>query len=453
MNEQREADVAVVGAGFAGLAAARAIAAAGYSAVVLEARSRVGGRVLNQDIGAGKVVEAGGEWIGPTQDRMYQLAAELAVDTVHSYDTGDAIFDLSGKRYRFSGELPRANPFVLANLIQAVSRLERMARKVPVDRPWEAPRANTWDGQTLETWLRRSVKSARARAMLETYMSAIFATDPATLSLLHALFYFHSGTSFEIILRFSGGAQQDRLVGGSQVLATKLADGLGDALELEAPVRRIDQSGSAVIVESDRLRVEARRVVVAIPPTLAGRIVYQPALPANRDQLMQRLPQGSVIKVNVLYDQPFWRADGLSGLAGSSMGPVTVTADNSPPDGSPGILVAFVEGTHARRFVQEDPAERRKLILDSLAHSFGPRAAAPTDYYEHDWSSEEWTRGCYGAHFPPGVWTEYGPALRKPIEWIHWAGTETSLVWNGYMEGAVRSGERAATEVVASLAE
>ena len=432
MSEQREADAAVVGAGFAGLAAARAIAAAGYSPVVLEARSRVGGRVLNQDIGAGKVVEAGGEWIGPTQDRMYELAAELAVDTFHSYDTGDAIaIDLSGKRSRFAGELPRANPFVVANLIQAVYRLERMARKVPVERPWEAPRASTWDGQTLETWLRRSVKSARARAMLETYMSAIFATDPATLSLLHALFYFRSGTSFEILTRFSGGAQQDRLVGGSQVLATRLADGLGDAVELEAPVRRIDQSGSAVIVESDRLRLEARRVVVAIPPTLAGRIVYQPALPANRD----------------------WRADGLSGLAGSSMGPVTFTADNSPPDGSPGILVAFVEGTHARRFVQEDPAERRKLVLDFLAHSFGPRAAAPAGYYEHDWSSEEWTRGCYGAHFPPGVWTEYGPVLRKPIQRIHWAGTETSPVWNGYMEGAVRSGERAATEVVASLAE
>ena len=345
-------------------------------------------------------MEAGGEWIRPTQDRMYELAAELAVDTFHSYDTGDTIaIDLSGKRSRFSGELPRANPFVVANLIQAVYRLERMARKVPLERPWGGAKGQDlgWTDPGDLAAPKRQVGQGPGHAG-DLHVGHL-RHRPRFPLLLHALFYFRSGTSFEILLRFSGGAQQDRLVGGSQVLATRLAEGLGDALELEAPVRRIDQSGSGVIVDGDRLRVEARRVVVAIPPTLAGGSSTRPALPANRDQPMQRLPQGSVIKVNLLYGEPFWRADGLSGLAGSSMGPVTVTADNSPPDGSPGILVAFVEGTHARRFVQEDPAERRKLVLDFLAHSFGPRAAAPADYYEHDWSSEEWTRGCYGAHF------------------------------------------------------
>jgi monoamine oxidase len=192
---------------------------------------------------------------------------------------------------------------------------------------------------------------------------------------------------------------------------------------------------------------------VAIPPALAGRITYDPILPGARDQLTQRLPQGSVIKAQAIYDEPFWRGEGLSGIAADSNSPVSFTVDNSPVDGSPGVLVGFIEGDHARQLGRLEPDDRRRIVLESLGRSFGPRAASPGVYVELDWSEEEWTRGCYGAHFPPGVWTRYGSALRQPVDLIHWAGTETAPVWNGYMDGAVRSGERAAAEVLELLDE
>lgn len=446
-----EADVAVVGAGFAGLVAARRIAAAGRSVAVLEARDRVGGRVHNQQIGGGKIVEMGGQWIGPTQDRMYALASDLGVSTFPSYDSGDTVAVFGDKRYRFSGDLPRLNPLVMADLAQAVLRLERSARRIPLDRPWDARKAAALDSQTFETWIRRNLRTRTARALVRLFMKAVFAAEPENFSLLHALFYIHSGTSFDVLTRFRGGAQQDRIAGGSQILPIKMAEQLGDSIQLEAPVARLVQTVSGVRVETPRLIVDARRAIVALPPVLAGRIDYDPPLPGYRDQLTQRVPQGSVVKVNAVYDEPFWRHEGLKGQAADPDALVEFTADNTPAEGTPGVLVGFIEGNAARAYGREDPIERRKLVLESLAHYFGPRAATPSEYYERDWTAEQWTRGCYGGHFPPGVWTAYGPALREPIGPLHWAGTETAAVWNGYMDGAVESGERAAAEVLAAL--
>lgn len=451
MGEQRDADVAIVGGGLAGLTTALRLAGEGISAIVLEARDRVGGRTVNQGIGDGKVVEMGGQWIGPTQDRVYALADELGVGTFPSYEDGDEILLLDGKRYRFGGQFPRINPLVIADLMQLVLRLDRLAARVPPERPWEAPCARDLDGQTVETWLKRTAKTRRARSILGFYLSAILAAEPKSISMLHAAFYVRSATNFEVMSTFSGGAQQDRILGGSQALSIALAERLGDAVALGTPVRRITQSGAGVHVEADGSAVSARRVVIATPPALTARIEIEPPLPADRAMLLQRMPQGQIIKVNAIYDEPFWRKDGLKGLGWSPERPVSIAVDNSPPDGSPGILAAFVKGDHARRLGRMEPDARRKLVLDCLVEYHGPRAGTPDAYFELDWSAEPWTRGCYGAHFPPGVWTQYGPVLREPVGSIHWAGTETSPVWNGYMEGAIRSGERAAREVLATL--
>lgn len=453
VRDHLEADVAVVGAGLAGLSAAREIARSGRSVVVLEARDRVGGRVLSQPIGDGKVVEMGGQWIGPTQDRMYALADELGISTFPTFNEGDELAILGGRRYRYSGEMPRMNPLALADLAQAVLRIDRLARKVPLERPWEAGEAAAWDTQTFEAWLRKAVKTKKARAVLRAYFSGILAEETVSFSLLHALFYVHSATDFETMSSIEGGAQQDRFAGGSQLVAIRLAESLADAVRFESPARRIAHDASSVSVETPRCSVRAERAVVAIPPALAGRISYDPPLPPRRDQLFQRLPQGRMIKVNAIYDEPFWRPDGLKGFAFGTDLPVLAAFDNSPPDGSPGALVGFVKGDHARRLERLEPSKRREEILEGLAHFFGAKARSPEAYHELDWSAEEWTRGCYAAHFPPGVWTRYGPVLREPVGRIHWAGTETSTVWNGYMEGAVRSGERAAAEILASLEE
>jgi monoamine oxidase len=298
--------------------------------------------------------------------------------------------------------------------------------------------------------LRRNTRTAGARFFWQVFAEAVFAAEPQDMSLLHALVYTHSAGGVDSLIGVRNAAQQDRLVGGSQLIAHLLAEPLGDELRLGAPVRKITQRAKGVTVEADGVTVRARRAIVSIPPVLAGRIAYEPALPPQRDLLTQKMPAGSVIKVNVVYDEPFWRADGLSGQAGGDRAPIKFTFDNSPPSGTPGVLVCFLEGAHARRFGRIDADARRRAVLASLTGYFGKRASKPIDFVERDWSAEEWTRGCYGAHLAPGVWTQFGPALREPIGRIHWAGTETAAVWSGYMDGALSSGERAAAEVLAA---
>lgn len=448
MTARRDADVVIVGAGFAGLAAARRLAAGGRSVVVLEARNRVGGRTMNRDLGEGKVVEMGGQWIGPTQDRMYELAAELGVETFPQHHEGEDVAILGGKARRYRGDVPPLRPLAAADLAQAFTRIERMARRVPPERPWEAPRAARRDRSTAAAWLDRAVRTRPARELLELFLEAVLATDTANFSLLHLLFYVRSGTSLEVLLGIEGGAQQDRFVGGPQRLADLLAEPLGDAVELASPVRRIAQDADAVTVEADGRTVRADRAVVTVPPALALRIGFDPPLAADRDQLLQRLPHGTVTKFNLVYEEPWWRRDGLSGVTVAPRGLVSFTGDNSPPDGSPGVVVAFVEGGRARWLAHRAPDERGSLVSEAVARALGPRARSPVAVHELDWSEEPWTRGCYGAHFTPGTWTQLGPVLREPVGRIHWAGTETSPIWNGYMEGAVRSGERAAAEVL-----
>lgn len=448
-----DADVAIVGAGFAGLAAARALGAAGLRVQVLEARERVGGRVVAAEIGDGRIVELGGQFVGPGQPRLLALADELDVARFPTWNRGRSLVLVDGRRYTWElGDWPRLSPLTLVDFGQAIKRLDRLARSVPLDAPWRAPRALEWDGQTLETWLRRNMATEGGRAQMRLLFTTLFATEPLTVSLLHALFFVASAGSVERLIHTEGGAQQWRFVGGSQRIPIRLADELGDRLRLRAPVRRIAWTAGGVRVQADGLQVDARRVVVTVPPALADRVAYAPALPSDRDQLTQRMPHGAVVKLMAIYPEPFWRHEGLTGHAASADLTVSSTFDNSPPEGLPGVLLGFVEGDAARRYGRLDEAARRQVVADCLGTYFGPRARRFEQLLELDWSAEEWTRGCYAAHMPPGAWTQYGDALRTPVGPIHWAGTETARVWNGYMEGALESGERAAAEVEASLA-
>jgi monoamine oxidase len=471
MAESIEADVAIVGAGLAGLVAARRIAAAGARPLVVEARDRVGGRLLNEEIGDGKVVEVGGQWIGPTQERIAALADELGVGTFPTYDEGRHLIEMRGRLSSYEGPLTDARlglvrdlaravpPLALADFEQARARLDRMGRQVPLEEPWMAPKAAAWDNQTFATWVQRNTRTEAARGLFELATEAVWAAEPGDVSLLHVLFYTRSGSGFNTLVGTGGGAQQDRVHGGSQRLALLMAEQLGaERLRLGAPVRRIEHGEGGVALHADGaggelggLAVRARRAIVAIPPTLAGRVAYDPPLPARRDQLTQRMPQGTVIKTMAIYERPFWREEGLSGQATSDAGPARVVFDNSPPDGSPGVLLGFLEGRLARQWGARSAAERRAAILAGHARLFGDRAARPERFVERVWAGEEWTRGCYGCLMTTGGWTEYGRALRTPIGPLHWAGAETATVWNGYMDGAVQSGERAAAEVLSDL--
>jgi monoamine oxidase len=451
------ADVLVVGAGFAGLAAARRLAAAGASVLVLEARDRVGGRTLNASLGDGKVIEVGGQWAGLTQTRLLELAAEVGVETFPTYTTGDNLLHYEGGLLRYDGASAVALPPIPEAdlnefLTVAFGELDPLARRIPLDAPWSAPDVDVHalDGQTAETWKLEHFRTAGARFLFDLSVEAVFAAEPRDISFLHLLFYLNSGGGLTPLVSVKDGAQELRFVGGSQLVAQRLAMPLGRRVVLGTPVRRIVDLGDSVAVEADRQVFRAGRVVVTLPPTLCGRIEYAPSLPSARDQLTQRFPMGSVIKCQAVYDAPFWREAGLTGQVTSDTGPVKITFDNSPPDGTPGVLLGFVEGEEARRWSGRPVAERRAAVLESLARYFGDAALAARDYVERDWSTDPWTRGCYAGFLPPGALTSYGPALREPIGRIHWAGTETADVWNGYIEGAVRSGERAAGEVGAA---
>ncbi|MEZ3160292.1 flavin monoamine oxidase family protein [Microbacterium sp. BWT-B31] len=450
-----EVDVIVVGAGFAGLAAARALAAAGRSVTVLEARDRVGGRAENGRFSDGQWIEVGGQWIGPGQDRMYQLVDELGLSTFPTFDDGRLLVQLAGKQQRMGshkGAVPRLNPFALVDLARGLARYNKLAASVDLQQPWRTPGAEELDGQTLRTWVERNLRTPEGRGYFQVYAEAVYSADAGDLSALHTMFYAKSGRDMETLLAVGDGAQQDRVDGGSVRISERMADELGDRVVLSCPVRTIRQAADGVtVITRDGTEHRAARVIVTLPPTLAGRLEYDPVLPSWRDQLTQRLPAGSVIKMHLVYDTPFWRERGLNGQVGSDEGPVKITFDNTPPGYSRGVMLGFMEGNDGRRYARRTPQERRSAFVDCLVRYFGEQARHPVEYLEKDWMAEEFSRGCYGAHFTPGVWTAYGAALTEPVGRIHWAGTECSAVWNGYMEGAVRSGESVAAAVVGAL--
>ncbi|MCO8126548.1 flavin monoamine oxidase family protein [Acidimicrobiia bacterium EGI L10123] len=454
MADQR-VDVVVVGAGFAGLTAARELTGAGRSVVVLEARDRVGGRTCTEEH-LGTWIDLGGQWIGPGQDRIVALVDQLGLRTYPQTEAGDdVILDGDGAR-RVANVAFGFDDDELTSYLELVGALEAIAEQVPLEAPWSAPRAQEWDAMSLAEWVRTRGVVERVAGLFEVGVQAVFAASSAQLSLLHAAHYLHSAGGWSKLTDSEGGAQQDRVEGGMQPVAEQLASRLPEGtMRLFHAVTSIAQHDDGVRIgvsaPAGPTELDADRVVVAVPPTLAGRIAYDPPLGAQRDQLVQHMPQGSVVKFHVLYEEPWWRDEGLSGMVLAPGEPIGVTFDCTPPAGRPGLISGFFEGPAAVAAGEQTMEERRDVVVDVLARAMGERARDVAGYVDRDWSAEPFTRGCYGAHLPPGAWTVYGPALRRPIGRIHWAGTETAEHWTGYIDGAIDSGQRVAAEVLAAL--
>jgi monoamine oxidase len=438
------ADVAVVGAGFAGLAAARELVRRGRDVVVLEGRDRVGGRSATATI-AGVRVDLGATFVGPTQDAVIALAAELGCPTVPTYSHGKNLIRWRGKVRTYRSTIPKLSILELLDVSRIQWRFERVCRRVPVEDPWSAPIADALDAVSLEQWL-RSVRAGAATRELMAIMSRVtWGCEPDAVSMLHAVRYVKAAGGLARMLDVKGGAQQDRFPGGTQQIALRIAEELGERVLLGAVVDTVERRDDGrLVVGFGTGRVEVDAVIVAVAPQHRQAITFRPELDSQYRELTRHWPLGRLSKAYAAYDKPFWRTAGYSGEALSDEGPVFITFDVSPSDDGPGILLGF---TDVRTFDRLPPQQRRARALDGFATLFGAAALEPIDYLDHCWGTEGFAPGGPTAAVPPRSWTRYGPWLRRPVNGIHWAGTETADVWTGFLDGAVRSGLRAAAEV------
>lgn len=451
MRECRRCDVIVIGAGASGLASAKALMAADLDVMVLEARNRVGGRTYSHTLSNGVTIDLGGQWVAPTQSRVLSVARELGLHIFPSYDDGERILLRNGKTSRLPDHAPSLDEVVAADISRVREKIEVLAASVPLHAPWSHPDAEVLDRLTYSEWLDRNMDTEAGRWRMKFLAPSVFSVDASELSMLHVAFYFGAAGGIGMLTAIRGGGQDSRFSEGMQSLSIGMAEVLGNRVMLGQVVEGVKQDEVGVRVLTENLEVQARYAIVALPPTLAGRLRYTPALTADRDLLTQRTPMGTAIKMMLVYDTPFWRSEGLSGMAVSDRDVPQLMFDNSPEDASCGIILGFVEGVPARRWLRESRDVRRAEAIQTVVECFGPRAAHPSDFIELSWTEEEFSRGCYGGTMPPGAWISYGAALREPIGRIHWAGTESATSWPGYVEGALQAGERAAVEIIARM--
>ena len=446
----READVCVVGAGFAGLTAALRLQQAGRSVVVLEARPRVGGRTWSEDR-AGCLVDRGGAWLAPRHEAAFRLAEEVGASTYKTYVEGSHLLASDdGSLQRYKGLIPRISPRAVIGIALAQLRIDLMARSVPLEEPWKANRATRWDARSVGDYLDGlRIHTRVGRDLYEMALRGLFAApDMHDVSMLHLLFLVRAHGTIEKLFSIEGGAQENLVEGGLGGVAVKVAAKLGDAVHLSTPVRAVSQHDDRVVVDAEGMSVMARHVVMAVPPALALETAFDPALPEDRRNLYSAAVAGVESKAMIVYEEPFWRADGLSGQSAGAGSPCEVTIDASPADARHGILASFAFSHVAQRLDSMEEDERRQAILVTLAERFGPRSASPADFVTTSWWNEPWSRGCSMAHFPCGALTRYGHLLRQPFGRVHFAGTETATMSHGAVDGAVRSGERAADELL-----
>ncbi|MDV3125834.1 FAD-dependent oxidoreductase [Mycobacterium sp. 21AC1] len=447
------ASVVVVGAGYAGLSAALSLQDQGIDVLVLEGSDRVGGRVLSEELDGGLIIDHGGQWVGPTQRHLIAAAARFGCPTFPTYDTGDYLElwqDGVCRPFRGSGPV---DGFGVTAYEDAIEQIDTLARTIDLDSPTATKHLEDWDSQTVHSFFASITADDDVRTRLALSVQGVWTVEPRDISLFHFLFYVASAGGYEQLMETAGCAQDRRFVRGAQSVALAIAEHLGDRVHVNAPVRQVDQTGAGVQIRTDRGTVSAHRVVVAAAPGAAVRISFNPPLPASRNRWMTRNPMGDVAKVHAVYDTPFWRDQGLSGQGTVYGDPsVGVVFDNSPAGAECGVLVAFVYADRLRHWAARPADERRAEVLSTLQKLFGPRAGDPDQYTEKIWTEDPWAFGGYAANPAPGVWFEHGATgWRNPCGRIHWAGTETASVWNGYIDGAISSGQRAADEIATAL--
>ncbi|XP_006001398.1 amine oxidase [flavin-containing] [Latimeria chalumnae] len=449
-------DVIVIGAGISGLSAAKLLTESGLNVVVLEARDRVGGRTFTTRNKHVKYVDLGGAYVGPTQNRILRLSKELGIETYKVNEVERLIHHVKGKSYPFRGPFPPMwNPIAYMDYNNLWRTMDEMGKEIPKEAPWKAPHAEEWDKITMKDLIDKICWTGVAKQFATLFVNVNVTSEPHEVSALWFLWYVKQCGGTTRIFSTTNGGQERKFVGGSSQISEKMMDLLGDQVKLQRPVVGIDQSGEDVVVETlNREKYEAKYVISAIPPTLSVKIHYNPPLPPLRNQLIHRVPLGSVIKCMVYYKDSFWRKQDYCGsmIIEEEDAPIGLTLDDTKPDGSVPAIMGFILARKARRLAHFTKEERKKKICELYARVLGSQEALqPVHYEEKNWCEEEYSGGCYTAYFPPGIMTQFGKVIRQPVGRIFFAGTETATEWSGYMEGAVQAGERAAREILCSM--
>lgn len=442
-------DCVVIGAGLAGLTAATKLVAMGHDVVVLEARDRVGGRIENATLSEGEVVELGGQWIAPSHRRMFDLVKDFELQLIEPQD-GDVSVKLGGSVAQVPNrdELEASlNPFEVADLGEGLARFRRLADRVTKQPTW-AQANHAWLERPLTRWISSNLRTPAATEWFTKVFHTAFGVDAEQVTLIEGLQRANQGADMEAMIAVNGGVTQRRVDGGAAVICERMAAALGDRVLLGVPVTGISEDAAGVTVTTaDGTTHTATTVINTMPPKLAVALPHTPALEPWRQESADKVPAGQVIKAFLVYPEPWWRGKGRSGQMGADSGAVRVSFDTSP-DGGRGVLMGFFEGSEAEGYAHRSQTLRQRAFADAVAVAFDDpeREHEAVEYLDRDWSAEEFTKGCHGAHFAPGVWTAAGPALAVPHGAVLFAGAEYSAKHNGYMEGAVRSGELAAAE-------
>jgi len=441
-------DVAIIGAGAAGLTAAHDLKKAGLSVVVLEARGRVGGRLWTDEID-GAMLELGGQWVSPDQHALIETLADLGLETYERYRAGESVYvGPDGDARRFTGEMFPVAAETERVIDEITARLDAMVAEIDPDRPWAHENAAEWDGISWDAWLRQQTDDDEAVRNLAFATGSAMLTKPThTFSLLQSLQMAASAGSYSHLVD-ADFILDKRVVGGLQQVPLRLAERLGDDVLLDQPVRTVEYSDDGAVVRTDAVTVRARHVVLALAPVLYNRISFVPPLPRLKHQMHQHFSMGFVIKVHAVYDRPFWREQGLSGTAFSPYELVHEAYDNTNHADERGTLVGFVSDRTADDLFRLSADERRERILESLSHYYGPEARTPAVYYESDWGSEEWTRGAYAASFDLGGLTRYGAEQLELVGPLHVACSDLAGLGYQHVDGAIRMGHRVAEEIL-----
>lgn len=441
-------EVIIIGAGFSGIAAARKLHQANIPFLVLEARDRLGGRVYTKQLSEDLYLDFGGQWIGPGQERMYQLCHEYGVEYFETYDLGFNILDLNSKAKKFRGLIPKLDVFSLINLDYVLKKLDKLAKSIPLESPWKHPKALKFDSISLAGFLESNCKTASSKKLVTLALETVFASELNEISLLHALFYFKSGRDLNTLINIKNGAQQHRIVGGMQSLIEKMAEPFKKNILFNKAVKKIIHKNENIIIMGDGFELNCKKIIMAIPPPLAAKLDFEPSLPVEKRQILDRIAMGQVGKCFMVYKKPFWREENFSGQAfADENSPFQAIFDCSPKDANYGIIMGFTIAKRAREFFSKSKEQRKVLMKTKLTEYFGQGASEPVLYEDFTMTDEAFIRGCYAGLYPTGAWTGFQDAYSSPVGNIHWAGTEASSDWFGYIEGAVRAGEKAAEQI------